>query len=906
MQNRSEIRRTARPLAFTLSNEVETLEPRRLLAAAAGGVVKGFNGTTFRPASDKTPSVTLPAKTRAAQAQPHAAYTNYFVTRKKTSTPFATTTPTGLSPTQVRNAYGINGIAFGSVTGDGTGQTIAIIDAYDNPKFASSSDAAGYAASDLFAFNAQFGLPQFGTAGNPTFTKVDQTGGTNYPVANANWAAEIALDVEWAHAIAPKANIVLVEAGNNSDQLDIALDYARNLPGVSAISMSYGAGEYAEQTLENGNYLTPAGHSGVTFLASTGDTGANGSFPAYSSNVVAVGGTTFTYTGSSITGETGWSGSGGGISAYESQPAYQKNVVTQSTTQRTTPDVSFVAGSGVSVYDSYNNGSAAPWWNLGGTSLSAPCWAGLVAITNQGRSLLGLSSLNGRTQTLPRLYSLGGATYNDITTGNNGYAAGAGYDLVTGRGTPKAAGLVSQLAGGVYTGVAYIDANASGTYASGETLLSGVTVYNDANNNLTLDADEASTVTAANGIYSLDLAGGATLRLRVTGTGQNFALFDSINGTTQYGTFTNNLPLFPSVFTSTSGYRVRASGTRTLIYTNSAGTGTPLQVEQSLVTVGLTFNGASSNDLFVIDATAGNPLPLLTSAFVATTGTDTIQVISTAGGTTASYSNDAIKIGTAGFGSNSLTHSDVENLTFTGGAGNDVVNLVSGGQQPVYTGNGGNDTINVTGRTFAPTYNLGGDGTNVTVNANSGATLTFVSNQTLTALNVNGGSTVSMTDSGDVLRTKALVIDADNGAFLNLGVNALLLDYTGASKLTTIRNAVIAGYANGAFNGRGLRASGADPAKQLGYGEASQVLGFGGGTTTTYLGQTIDNTTIIVRYTWLGDADLDGGVSINDFNRLSAAFGTITNLWTSGDFDYDDGVSINDFNVLAANFGKTV
>ena len=906
MTNRFKTRPAARPSAAILSNEVETLEPRCLLSSAAGGVAKGFAGNLFRPATDRTPSVAQSTKARAAFTRSHAAYTNYFATRKNKSTPFATATPTGLSPTQIRNAYGINAIAFASVTGDGSGQTIAIIDAYDDPKFVSSSNAAGYAASDLFAFNAQFGLPQFGTAGNPTFTKVDQTGGTNYPVANANWAAEIALDVEWAHAIAPKANLVLVEAGDNSGQLDIALDYARNLPGVSAISMSYGADEYSEQTLEDGNYLTPSGHAGVTFLASTGDTGANGSFPAYSSNVVAVGGTVFTFASGVITGETGWSGSGGGISAYESQPDYQTNRVPQSTTQRTTPDVGFVAGSGVSVYDSYNNGSATPWWNLGGTSLSSPCWAGLMAITNQGRSLLGLASLNGRTQTLPRLYSLSGASYSDITSGNNGYDAVAGYDLVTGRGTPKAATLVPQLAGGVYTGVAYIDANASGSYVSGETLLSGVTVYNDANNNGAFDAGETSSVTAGNGVYSLDLTGGLAMHLRVTGSGPNFPLFDAVNGTTAFGTFTNNLALFPSVFTSTTGYRVKASGTKTLIYTNSAGTGTPMQVEQGLVTTGLTFNGASTNDTFVIDATAGNPLPNMSSAFVATTGTDTIQVIAASGGTTASYANDAIKIGTAGFGLNSLTHSDVENLTFTGGAGNDTVNLISGGQQPVYTGNGGSDTINVTGRAFAPTYNLGGDGTNVTLNANSGATVSFVSNETLAALNVSGASTVALTDTGDVLRTKALSIDTANGAAINLGVNALLLDYTGSSPLTTIRNYVTAGYAAGAFTGPGLRPSTANAAKRLGYGEAGNALGLSGSATTTYLGQTVDATTVIVRYTYAGDADLDGGVSINDFNRFATAFGNATGaLWTGGDFDYDNGVSIIDFNNLATNFGAT-
>src|SRR5206468_813193 len=99
--------------------------------------------------------------------------------------------------------------------------------------------------------------------------------------------------------------------------------------------------------------------------------------------------------------------SGGGISTRETQPSYQNGVVTQSTTQRTTPDVSMVANpsTGVSVYDSYDFGNTAPWTVVGGTSLSAPAFAGLVAVANQGRALAGAGSLDGPSQTLPRLYS---------------------------------------------------------------------------------------------------------------------------------------------------------------------------------------------------------------------------------------------------------------------------------------------------------------------------------------------------------------------------------------------------------------------------------------------------------------------------------------------------------------------
>ena len=162
------------------------------------------------------------------------------------------------------------------MTPTGAGQTIAIVDAYDDPTI----------ATDLQTFDAQFGLP------NPTFTKVNQTGGTQYPPTDPNWVIEIALDVEWAHAMAPGANILLVEA--NSDQLSdllTAVNYASSQPGVSVVSMSWGCSEFAQETQLDSYFTTPAGHQGVTFVAATGDNAAPASWPATSPNVVAVGGT---------------------------------------------------------------------------------------------------------------------------------------------------------------------------------------------------------------------------------------------------------------------------------------------------------------------------------------------------------------------------------------------------------------------------------------------------------------------------------------------------------------------------------------------------------------------------------------------------------------------------------------
>lgn len=360
-----------------------------------------------------------------------------------------------VSSDTLRTAYGIDRVAFGSVTGDGAGQTIAVVDAYDQPNL----------AGDLAAFDRRFGLPD-----PPSLTRLNQTGGTTLPAADApgGWGVETSLDVEWAHAVAPGAAIVVVEA--NSDRaadLFTAVDTARHHPGVSVVSMSWGGDETAADSANDFHFTTPAGHTGVTFVAASGDRGVYGAdgagsqtvlYPAASPNVVAVGGTELTTgPGGTYLAERAWGhgaasgrlgGSGGGISRYTPQPGYQQGVVTQRAALRAVPDVAIDADpAGVPVYDSYDHGGAAPWLRVGGTSLVAPLWAGVIALADQGRVLAGLGTLDGRHDTLPDLYALPAGDFHDVTTGDNGAAAGPGYDFATGRGTPVVDRLVADLAG---------------------------------------------------------------------------------------------------------------------------------------------------------------------------------------------------------------------------------------------------------------------------------------------------------------------------------------------------------------------------------------------------------------------------------------------------------------------------
>src|SRR5208282_764466 len=199
-----------------------------------------------------------------------------------------------------------------------------------------------------------------------------------------NWEVEEALDVEWAHAIAPGARIILVEANSQAlSDLMAGVATAASQPGVSVVSMSWGFAEgQAVFATDEAAYDSVFNVPGVTFVASTGDYGAaDPEYPAYSPKVVAVGGTSLTLNADgSYNSETGWGyysnaagayiASGGGLSVYEPEPAYQQGV--QSTGSRTTPDVSLVAdpATGAWIADPYNLDPSNPFEVVGGTSLS--------------------------------------------------------------------------------------------------------------------------------------------------------------------------------------------------------------------------------------------------------------------------------------------------------------------------------------------------------------------------------------------------------------------------------------------------------------------------------------------------------------------------------------------------------
>ena len=331
------------------------------------------------------------------------------------------------TPSQIKQAYGSSALPE-----TGAGQTIAIIDAYDDPTI----------ASDLHTFDRTFALP------DPILTKFVPAFGK--PAYNSGWAMEITLDVEWAHAIAPGANIMLVEAANASmSALLSAVDFAVGR-GANELSMSWGGGEFAGEAALDSHF----NHPGVAFTASAGDSGAGVSYPSASPYVTAVGGTTLSITSTGgRASEAAWSGSGGGRSAGEALPAYQSGFASGAT--RGVPDVSYNAdpNTGVYVYDS--SPGFGGWYEVGGTSAGAPQWAGIFALVNQGRASLGKAALGsghkfGVNSALYKLaggssYTNGNGAFFDITAGSNGQRAANGYDLVTGLGSPVANKLVPAL-----------------------------------------------------------------------------------------------------------------------------------------------------------------------------------------------------------------------------------------------------------------------------------------------------------------------------------------------------------------------------------------------------------------------------------------------------------------------------
>ena len=327
------------------------------------------------------------------------------------------------TPNTVLSAY--------QLPSDGGAGAIAIVDAYHFPT----------ALHDFNRFSEQYGLP------TESSTKATNSSNTVLQLVFANgrkpahggsyidsWNLEEALDIEWAHAVAPFAKIYLVEAASASmNDLLYAVQVASNLPGVREVSMSWGGSESANETSCDWVFTT----SNVSYFAAGGDEAAEMEYPSASPNVLSVGGTSLNRDDvGNLISETGWSDTGCGISQYESVPAFQSSIAAQIGYHRASNDVSFLGdpNTGVVVYDSTSLYGQKGWWIVGGTSLGTPCWAAVANLASVSNG----AALNSQVEAT-RIYQNAGNTaeFRDVTLGQaDAVTCATGWDLVTGVGSP--------------------------------------------------------------------------------------------------------------------------------------------------------------------------------------------------------------------------------------------------------------------------------------------------------------------------------------------------------------------------------------------------------------------------------------------------------------------------------------
>ena len=346
-----------------------------------------------------------------------AAHTNHLV---RLDPQARGTSPAGETPASIASAYNLSNLQGAEV--------IVIVDAFDYPT----------ALNDFNVFSRQFGLPQEASTNafdpnNQAFQVIYASG--SKPRGNCGWAQEAALDIEWAHAMAPFAKIVLVEAADNQfASLFQAVDVASAVSHAREVSMSWGGSEFSSEATNDSHFTT----SGIVYVASSGDTGGATIYPSVSPRVVAAGGTRINRdTKGLFVSETGWSGSGGGSSKYEPRPAYQDVIQSIVGNARGVPDYSFDADpqTGVSVYDSTSCKGSAGWMVFGGTSVSSPSLAGIINSAGSNTSSAAELTMLYQAVTNNGL-TINSTTFRDILSGTAGsFTAKTGWDFVTGIGS---------------------------------------------------------------------------------------------------------------------------------------------------------------------------------------------------------------------------------------------------------------------------------------------------------------------------------------------------------------------------------------------------------------------------------------------------------------------------------------
>ncbi|BBB61701.1 hypothetical protein UNDKW_3428 [Undibacterium sp. KW1] len=558
------------------------------------------------------------------------------------------------TPAQIRAAYSLpalpastSGLTASQAAQLGAGQTIYIVNANHDPNI----------VAELNAFNQKFGLPACTVKSIPAgtalplpaassnvceFSVVYSTSGGGMtsatPAYDSGWATEIALDVQWAHATAPLARIILIEAADSSMSNMIGGIKLANAMGPGIVSMSFGAHEGNWTAGVESTFTTAK----MTYLAATGDNGPAVEWPAVSPNVVAVGGTSLTYSGTSRT-EVAWSNTGGGVSAYTATPSYQNNTVPGVGTpaRRTVADVSMNADPNTGQYVAVMTpgSSVVNWVSAGGTSLSTPQWAGVIAIANAtlaqaGKPVLGAphAVLYNKIATTPGSYA---SSFADVAKGSNGTCASCvaktGHDQLTGLGTPNVTSLLSTLGGTVIaTAPTVTSASISGQVGTALSFTVSATAANPLT--YTLSGNPAGMSINSSGIVSWATPVAGTYTVVVTA-------LDAKTGLSGKGTYTIviSAPVPPAISATTINgkagtalsFNITATSTNPLTYSitgapsgmtaTSAGAATwptPVAGTYSVTATALDAKtGLSSKAVYTVVIAAATP-PVVTAATI--------------------------------------------------------------------------------------------------------------------------------------------------------------------------------------------------------------------------------------------------------------------------------------------------
>ncbi len=716
----------------------------------------------------------------------------------------------------------------------GGSRMIAIVDAYDYPT----------AASDFATFSQQFGLPSgnaCGAGGNAAcFTTVYAAG--TQPQSNCSWAQEAALDIEWAHAMAPKAQIVLVEAASNSfSDLFSAVSVASNLvanAGGGQVSMSWGGSEFSSESAYD-SYFTK---SGVTYFASSGDTGGVVIYPSASPNVISAGGTTVNRDSSgNFTGESAWSSAGAGPSAYEPAPDYQSSIYSLANLlngYRGTADYSFDANpaSGVSVYDSTSCQGYVGWLVFGGTSVASPSLAGIFNLA--GAFDGGWDNGTNATSVQNNLYqnydaaSSGGTVCNyqspfyDITSGSAGsFPTGACWDFATGIGSGRG------LKGLVATTDFSLSASPSSQSVdpgSGTSYTVDVSYASGFSGTVTLSA--AGLPSGAGATFtpsSVSASGSSTMAVTTSSTTPAGTYTLTITGTS--GSLSHSTTVTLQVNAASSGtFALSASSATITVPVNSSSSDTITVTPSSAFTgsVSLSLSGLptrtsssfSVNPVSITNSSSGSSVLTISTNKRTTTGTYTLSITGTSGSLTQTLYLTLV-VGSTSSPDFSISASPSSQTVSPGSNTSYTVNLTASG--------GFTDSVSFSASglpsgataSFSPTSVSGGSGSSTMSITTSSTTPTGTYNLTIT------GTSPSLTHS----TTVTLVVGTSSGGDFSLSAQPSTQSVSAGSSTSYT---VTVGALNGFSGTVALSASSLPPHSSASFSPSSVTGGSGTSTMT--------------------------------------------------------------------------